>query len=441
MNSKTSKPRLAMALLSGSLLFALAACEEPEQILQGVREDIRSDQVGGAFENQARPIRLAAATNNATWPQTPGSAAFRTANPSLSAAPQLAWTASIGEGDGRRQRITAAPVVADGRVYTLDASSRVTATTTSGQPAWSASILPPADSDGQATGGGLSYDNGTVFVSSGFGVLTAFDAATGAEKWRQELGSTGSGTPTVSGGLVYLVAGDDTGWAVNAETGRIVWQVSATPSASNVLGAPAPVVTPELSIFAFGSGDLVATFKRGGLRRWDASVAGQRVGRATSRIVDVTGSPVVVGNRLYVGNHSGRTVALDTDTGERLWTLKEGAVGQVWPAGDSLFSVTDLSELARIDASDGSLIWKVKLPGFLKDKPRKRGAIVAHYGPILAGGQLVLASNDGLIRFYNPEDGSLIRTIEVSGGASAAPVVAGGTLYIVSSKGVLHAFR
>ena len=430
-----------MALLGGGLLFALAACEEPEQILQGVREDIRSDQSGSAFENQARPD----SSGRGDQQRQLGAGAGLCRLPNRTSWPVCCAAAGMEHGD-RRGGWPSATQSPQHRLWRTVVCSRWMRRPASGlrppvaNPPGRLPFWPPTDADGQATGGGLSYDSGTLYVSSGFGVLTAFDAATGAEKWRQELGSTGSGTPTVSGGLVYLVAGDDTGWAVNAETGRIVWQISATPSASNVLGAPAPVVTPELSIFAFGSGDLVATFKRGGLRRWDASVAGQRVGRATSRIVDVTGSPVVVGNRIYVGNHSGRTVALDTDTGERLWTLKEGAVGQVWPAGDSLFSVTDLSELARIDASDGSLIWKVKLPGFLKDKPRKRGAIVAHYGPILAGGQLVLASNDGLIRFYNPEDGSLIRTIEVAGGASAAPVVAGGTLYIVSSERCIARF-
>ncbi|WP_417475067.1 PQQ-binding-like beta-propeller repeat protein [Leisingera sp.] len=431
----------ARALLCGTALAGLlVACAEEEVILRGEREDIRPEYAVEVV-NQARAISLPQQTVNTSWPQGHGAEATRTAHPALSVAPQRVWSVGIGAGDSRRQRITATPVVGGGRIYTLDSGAQVSAVSPQGQVLWQAKLVPAADDDGQATGGGLAYDDGVIYVSSGFGVLTALDAATGAQIWRQELEATGSGQPRVSGGLVYLVAGDDTGWAVNTKDGRIAWQVEAAPSASNILGAPAPVVSRDLAIFAFGSGDLIATFRRGGLRRWTASVAGQRTGRTLSRITDVTGAPVISGKRLYVGNNSGRTVAIDLDTGDRLWTAREGASGTAWPAGDSLFQVSDLNQLLRLDARTGEVIWAVDLPGYVKDKPGKRGRIYVHHGPVVAGGQIVVASNDGVLRFFNPQDGSLTRTIEVPGGATTAPVVADRTLYVVSSKGELLAYR
>jgi len=149
-----------------------------------------------------------------------------------------------------------------------------------------------------------------------------------------------------------------------------------------------------------------------------------------------------VGNTVYVGNHSGRLVAIDAGSGERIWTTRQGALGPVWPVGGSLFAVTDLNQLARINAADGTVIWAVDLPKFLKDKPKKRKQIYVHYGPIMAGGRLVTASDDGYLRFFAPQDGSLIATVDLpGGGATTAPVVAGGTLYVVSRSGELHAFR
>ncbi|MEY8801051.1 PQQ-binding-like beta-propeller repeat protein [Leisingera sp. XS_AS12] len=431
----------ARALLCGTALAGLlVACAEEEVILRGEREDIRPEYAVEVV-NQSRAISLPQQTVNTSWPQGHGAEASRTAHPALSVAPQRVWSVGIGAGDSRRQRITATPVVGGGRIYTLDSGAQVSAVSPQGHLLWQAKLVPAADDDGQATGGGLAYDDGVLYVSSGFGVLTALDAATGAQIWRQELEATGSGQPRVSGGLVYLVAGDDTGWAVNTKDGRIAWQVEAAPSPSNILGAPAPVVSRDLAIFAFGSGDLIATFRRGGLRRWTASVAGQRTGRTLSRITDVTGAPVISGKRLYVGNNSGRTVAIDLDTGDRLWTAREGASGTAWPAGDSLFQVSDLNQLLRLDARTGEVIWAVDLPGYVKDKPGKRGRIYVHHGPVVAGGQIVVASNDGVLRFFNPQDGSLTRTIEVPGGATTAPVVADRTLYVVSSKGELLAYR
>ncbi|GGH26519.1 Outer membrane protein assembly factor BamB, contains PQQ-like beta-propeller repeat [Cribrihabitans marinus] len=433
--------RAGMTLAGGALLL-LSACTEPDVILPGPREDIRPDATAatGAVSN-APAARLPAQVTNASWPQGAGTPAFRTDHPALRSTPQRIWSTQIGEGDSRRQRITAAPVVAGGLIYTLDAGATVTAVSQGGGVVWSTSLVPPGEGDNQATGGGMAYSDGVLYVSSGFGRLTALDARSGTVRWRQRLNATGSGMPTVRDGLVYLVAGDDTGWAIRTSNGRIAWQIQGTPSVGNVLGAPAPALTGDLAVFAFASGDIVASFRKGGLRRWTAAVAGQRKGRAVARIADVTGGPVVVGNRIYVGNHSGRTVAFEADSGDRIWTANEGALTPVWPAGNSVYLISDRNQLIRLASSDGSLIWARELPGFVRDKPRKRGRSYAHYGPLLAGGRIVVASSDGLLRFFDPTGGALVGTVEVPGGATTQPVVAGGTLYVVSTEGELHAFR
>lgn len=432
-------------LLATAVLVGLAGCAEEEKILTGAREDIRDPEYLRSAplteRDGSRPIRVAGVSNNASWAQGHGTPDFRVDNAAFPASPQLAWSTSIGEGDSRKLRITATPVVADGRIYTLDANARVTAVGPDGTTLWTRDVRPSRDNDGDATGGGLSYADGTLYVSVGFGELTALDGADGSVRWSQQLDATGSGRPTVAGGLVYLVAGDDTAWAVRTDNGRIAWQVTGSPSISNILGAPAPAIGNTYAFFAFGSGEIVAAFKRGGLRRWSASVSGQRIGRAASRIGDVTGAPVLYNGTLYAGNHSGRIVAFDADTGDRVWTAQEGALNPVWPAGGSLFAVSDRNQLLRIDAGSGEVIWAENLPGYTSIKPKKRGPIHAHYGPVMAGGRLVVVSSDGMMRSFDPENGALLGTVEIPDGATTAPAVAGGTLYVVSSRGELHAFR
>ncbi len=175
--------RLGVAL-GGCALLMMTACAEKEVVLIGQREDIRPSLAGTPLErapdednNQSRPIQLPAQVGNATWAQSPGTAANRVANARLGAATQRLWKVNIGAGDGRRGRITADPVVAGGLIYTLDSSAQVSAVTPAGQLAWQADLTPATDSKDQATGGGMAYDNGVLYVSTGVSAPAACRAA------------------------------------------------------------------------------------------------------------------------------------------------------------------------------------------------------------------------------------------------------------------------
>lgn len=436
--------------MAGVAAAVLAGCAEEDTILPGKREDLRApfgevsdDRV--RTQNVAQNISLPKQTSNAAWTHRIGSPATRTAHPALAA--QLTgvqWSSKIGEGDSRRHRITADPVVADGRVFAMDSKSKVSALSLSGEPLWSVDLTPARDRESDAGGGGLAYGDGKLIVSSGFGSVRALDPASGAEIWAQDLNASTTGTPSISRGLVYVVSGDNVAWAIDSDTGRVAWQLdgfSEAGNVSNVSGGPAPAVGEDLVVFAFGSGDMQAAFRKGGLRRWDAAVAGQRRGVAASTVSDITGDPVIDGAVVYAGSHSGRIVAVNVESGARLWTAKDGALGPVWPASGSLFAVTDRNELVRLDAETGTRIWGTKLPFFVREDRRRRSEIVAHYGPVIAGGRVLVASNDGLVRSFDPATGAQVSAVEIPDGASTNPVVAGGTLYVVSRKGVLHAIR
>lgn len=423
----------------------VAGCGQREERLAGERVDLRTPLDGAAPEPAGAPrdagIALPPAVANADWTHRAGSARNAPLHPALGAAPRLAWSARIGAGDDRRHRIAADPVVASGRIFTLDSRATVAAVSTGGQLLWTRDLTPAGEREDDASGGGLATDGARVFATTGFGRLAALDAATGAVIWEQRLGAAATAAPTVADGTVYVVSNDSRAWAIDAATGRIDWDVAGTPSASGVVGRAAPAVGDRLVLLPSPSAEVVAVLKLSGLRVWVAPISGQRRGRVYARITDITGDPVVAGATVYVGNPSGRTVALDLNSGERIWSADEGAMGPVAVAGGSLFLVSDRNELVRLDAATGARIWGVALPYFESRRVRRQRDITDHYGPVLAGGRLYVASGDDLLRVYDPRGGGLLQTIPLPGGAAAQPAVAGGTMYVVSSRGTLLAFR
>ncbi|AUH33727.1 PQQ-binding-like beta-propeller repeat protein [Paracoccus tegillarcae] len=447
MTTTTRKPKVGVLTLSLAATLLLSACIEREYILPGQRLDpmaVNSPD-GPAVVTPARvaatAIALPPMRGNADWTHRAGNAEQMPGHVALGAGTSRIWSADIGQGDDRRHRITADPIVAAGMVFTLDSRARVTATSVAGGRVWSTDVKPTTETGDSASGGGVSYEAGRVFITTGYGELVALDARTGGLLWRQRVNASIGGGPAVQNGVVYVAARNSTGYAVRAEDGRVLWETSGNTSSSSVMGVASPAVSGNTVVFPFPSGQLLAADTQSGLSNWTAQVAGIRVGRAIANVRDVTGDPVIAGGTVYAGTSSGRISAIDTATGIENWSAREGANSPVVPVGGSVFAVNDASSLVRIDAATGGEIWKVDLPYYTDSRVKRQETVHAHYGPILAGGRLVVASSDGLLRMFNPSTGALVGQAQIPGGAAAAPVVAGQTLYVVSRSGQLHAFR
>lgn len=444
------------ALMALTVTALLSACEK-DVILQGTRFPVRAPLDASVPtekdpnplpppdqpQNRSVPIRLPGMVSNADWPQRGGSVTHGGPHGVLQAKPQLAWAADIGKGNSRRNRIDAAPVVAGGAVFTMDALAGVTATSLQGATLWRADLTASFDAGGGLSGGGLAADGARVYATTGYGETVAINTADGSILWRQRLQSPATGAPAVAGARVFVAGDDGTAWALDAASGRVLWsaQGASNINAFRFDAGAAPAVSGNVVVFPFSSGILLAADVATGKVLWNAAVSGRKLGRAYAQSGDVTGDPVITGGILYAGTEAGRTGAYSMAQGQRLWTAEEGALNPPLVAGGSVFTVNDDGRLVRLDARDGQTIWAVDLPYFTTAKIKKQMGIHASFGPVLAGGHVVVVSDDGWLRAFNPTDGSLAAQVAIPGGAATPVALAQGLLVVVSNKGQLLAFR
>src|SRR6185436_8109439 len=86
-------------------------------------------------------IVLPAPAVNDSWPQSGGFANYAMHNLAVSDSPQIIWTADVGAGSTSSRILTTPPVVADGKVFTKDAESTVSAfDANTGQKIWSVTL-------------------------------------------------------------------------------------------------------------------------------------------------------------------------------------------------------------------------------------------------------------------------------------------------------------
>ena len=433
------------AVLYIGLLGLGVGCSNSDPRLQGERELLDGTvfvETDARFLAEDLPdLRLPSPQPVPAWTHQGGNAQHIAAHAELPSELTLSWSRRIGAGDGKRHQISAAPVAQGGQVYTLDSQSMVTAIDETGTILWQSELGKSSDALKDASGGGLAVGGTQLFVTTGFGTVVALDTASGAELWTQDLASYGGASPTVYDDLLYIAARDGAAWAIDTSNGRIKWQVAGPTVAASHTGGPGPAVSDKYAVFPFGTGDVLASFRKGGLRSWSSGLSGARLGLASTQVRDLTGQPVIEGSSVYLASSAGRMAAVDLNTGLRIWTAKQGSQGHILVAGGAVFAVSDAGNLIRLSKDDGALIWSTPLPKFTEKSVKSRAKIHAHYGPILAGGRLILASSDGLIRQFNPADGTLITTVDLPSGAASAPIVVNGTLYVLNTKGELLAFR
>lgn len=437
---RTGHAKMKAAIAAILTVAVLSGCDREDR-LPGQRLDIRPAAAGEEEAPAVTSVGLPGMVSSASWTHKASNPAHAPGHAALSPPLEQVWRVSVGQGASRKHRIYADPVVSGGRVYAMDSRARVTAVSTGGQSLWSRDLTPPADRVDDASGGGLAVAGGRLYATTGFGEVVSLDAASGAPVWRQDLDAAALGAPTILGDTVFVVSRDSRGWALNASNGRVLWEVTGVSGTSGIDGGAAPAADGGLTYFPMSSGELVAV-QRDGTRSWTTPVVGGRAGRAyAAAIDDITGDPVLIGGTVYVGNPGGRTMAIEAATGETLWTAREGAMSPPVVVGGSVFVVSDANELVRLDARTGARVWGVQLPLFTTDRLRRRKAVYAHYGPVLAGGRLIVASSDGHLRSFDPTTGNLVGTSELPGGAASNPAVASGLLFVTDGDGRLNAYR
>jgi outer membrane protein assembly factor BamB len=412
---------------------------DTKEKLPGKRVAVSNPHRGLTVDDNAGTVVLPAPVANADWPQAGGLPSHAMGH--LQAGDPLApaWRAGIGEGGGFRSKITAQPVVAGGRVFTMDSDAVVTAyDIANGGRIWR---LETQTEDDRSTnvGGGIAVDGEVLYAGTGRAEVLALEAATGNIRWRKAVSTPVRAAPTIAEGRIFVLTMDNQLQALAVDDGRRLWGHQATAPETSVLGLPAPAYADGLVVAGFGSGDLVALRAASGSVAWSDSLGATRGRNSLADLSAVRGLPVVADGRVYAGSLGGLTVALDLRTGRRLWEREIATGDTPWVAGDWLFMLATEGRAAAVSRADGRVAWVTQLPQF-EDEEKKKDTI--HWiGPVLAGGRLLLGSSNGLLVAVNPSTGEIAGQQNLSGPVATAPSVAGGTVYVVTDDATLVALR
>jgi outer membrane protein assembly factor BamB len=385
-------------------------------------------------------VTLPPAQANAEWTQSGGNAAKSMGHLALGSALGMAWRVSIGEGSGNQGQLASSPVIADGKIFTIDTRAVVRALSPeNGGTVWQRQVRGPNAPENALFGGGVAYDNGRIYATNGAGDASAIDAKTGAILWTVRPGAPLRGAPTVANDNVYVITQDNQLFALNPADGAVRWTGSGAVEIAGLLGASSPAAAQGTVVAGFSSGELNAYRYENGQNLWQDALARTSISTSVTSLSDIDADPVIDSGRVYAVGQGGRMVAIELITGQRVWEINVAGIATPWVAGDWIFVVTDQAQLLALSRTNGHIRWMTQLPRF-RDAKDKKGRI-DWVGPILAGDRLILANSAGQIVNVSPIDGAVQTTIETKMPVSLSPIVANNTLYVLHDNGQLAAWR
>ena len=450
MSYRPSATKIAAAGLLLATTLSLGACETFDQFLTpGSKIDIRGQRVSvlpKAASVEADPklagesVKLPKPVVNADWPQPGGYADNAMHHLSASGNLDEVWSRSIGSGSSSSTRLTASPVVADGKIFVLDSLVDVSAyDAKSGDRLWRVNLTPDDEDEEEGFGGGVAYDGGRVFVSTGFGFVSALDAKTGKEVWRRSAAVPFRAAPVVNGGRVFVATQENQLMALAADDGRVLWDHRGIAESAGILGSNSVAVSGDVVVVPYTSGELFALNVRNGRSSWSDTLA--RTGGLTplSSLADISGRPVIDRGLVIANSHAGRLVAIDIRTGERAWTIDVGGTQRPWVAGDYLYVITDDAQVMCVRRADGRIRWIHQLDAY-RDAKRRRGA-VNWSGPVLVSDRLLILSSEGFAVSMSPYTGDVLGQVDIPDKAFIAPVVADNMVYLLTDDGTLTALK
>lgn len=433
-----------------AIILSCTACSVPDWIggkeaqtkFEGERitllEQSSTISVDGAIANQR--VELPQPRRNTRWYKSSGQHPLTEPNPRSPWELKSHMVIDTGEGSNNDSYpITQQPVIAEDKIFMMDAAGNVSAynvDNTTSTPVWKTLIDVPEEKENFGQGG-LAYDQGVIYVNTGYTTIVALNSKTGELIWKKTLASSIRSAPDARNGQLFVQTLDNKLYSLSAYDGTIQWIHSGIEKELTQLGAASPLALGEAVVASYSSGGLFNLRASNGKQIWTDSLASSGLS-SFNVLTDIDATPVVSEGRLYAASVAGSISSFELFSGARVWERRFASSGNLWIAGNFLYAKSEQADIAAFYTVNGGVKWVVSLPRF-KDLEEQTGRI-NWSGPVLSGSRLLVVGSHGKMLAISPLSGEIMQEYDVAEDVYTVPVSAYGNIYLFDNDAQLHIY-
>ena len=334
------------------------------------------------------------------------------------------WSVGVGDGQGdgfyRLQPAISGEVIyaasADGEVVAVDRKR--------GKTLWEVDL-------DISLSGGVGVYNDVLLLGSSEGLVLKLDANTGEQLWTTMLTGEILSPPQANGKVVVAQTYNGKLQGLDFATGQLLWTYNSKVPVLTLRGTSVPIMENNRVYAGFASGRVLAFDAQTGSIVWDGRVAIPQGRSEIERIVDVDGTMELAGNELYAVSYQGSVVAIDIESGRKIWQQKASSFSGVSLGFGNVYAADEDGTLNAFMRNGEGVRWS---QGALGYRQLSR--------PTPVGSYVTVGDFEGYLHVLSQVDGDFVGRVRVdSDGVRADMLSEDGILYVFANDGELVAYE
>ena len=335
-----------------------------------------------------------------------------------------AWSTNIGDGMGK-QGLSMGPFYSSGTLFAADYEGRlVSVDAESGRKNWELKTEQPFS-------GGPGADESKLYMGTIDGRVVAFDRNNGSELWNAQVSSEVLVPPAAQDGIVVVRCIDGRVFGLDEDNGARLWIYDHSVPLLTMRGNANLLVRAGLVYVGYDDGSVVTLRLEDGSLVWTQSIVSPEGRTELERLADIGQQMVIIASDLIVSSYKSRVASLAADSGRLLWFKDISSATGIQVDRTNLAISESNGDLWLLDRRNGSTLWK-------QDQLMNRGLT----RPAFYGNFVVVGDKEGYLHWIDTESGNFVARVRAGKkGFAAAPLTVGTSLYVLTTKGELVAYR
>ena len=251
----------------------------------------------------------------------------------------------------------------------------------------------------------------------------------GRTLWRARVSGDVLSTPLMIENRVIVKTVDGQLYAFDRETGKKIWVVDHGSSALVLKASSSPVPYKNMVLAGFSDGKLDAVELLTGRVVWQRGITYASGSSDVEKLVDISATPIVRGDVVYLASYQGDTVAMSLQQGDFIWNKPVSTYKNLSIDASTLYVVDNQDIVWAMGRHDGHVAWK-------QAALKARGVTE----PALMGDRLVVGDKKGELHLLDAKHGDFIARHSLGSAITTGPLVDSNHVYLMTASGQLHCF-